>query len=373
VLWEFTDAHDRDLGYSFSQPSIVQMANGRWAAVFGNGYNNSEADGTASTTGHAVLYIVFLDGGLDGVWTPGTDYIKLDTGVGTTGTPNGLSTPAPIDLDGDFKVEYIYAGDLFGNLWRFDVSATSPSSWSAPTLLFAAGASQPITSRPEVGLHPNSTDANPGVLVYFGTGKYLETTDNTTSSVPTQTFYGIWDKFETSPSITRSNLLQQTVVSASAGQRITSNNAVNWDTHKGWYLDLPTAGERQVSDSTLRNGRIIFTTLIPNDQVCSFGGTSWLMELDAKTGSRLEDSPFDLNNDDEFTEADKVTVTVGGTTELVAVSGVQSTQGILPSPTMLPSGSTEIKYNSGSTGGIFITVENPGPGASGRLAWRQFQ
>ncbi|MDH3599957.1 MAG: PilC/PilY family type IV pilus protein, partial [Candidatus Tectomicrobia bacterium] len=64
ALWEFTDADDRDLGYTYSQPSIVQMANGKWAAVFGNGYNNTEADGQASTTGRAMLYIVFLDAGL---------------------------------------------------------------------------------------------------------------------------------------------------------------------------------------------------------------------------------------------------------------------------------------------------------------------
>ena len=97
------------------------------------------------------------------------------------------------------------------------------------------------------------------------------------------------------------------------------------------------------------------------------------MELDALDGTRLETSPFDFNDDDKFTEADMVTVTINGTSETVAVSGVQSTEGILPSPTVLSSGDTEIKYNSGSAGGIFVTTEDPGPGARGRLAWRQFQ
>lgn len=373
VLWEFTDASDADLGYSFSQPSIVKMANGQWAAVFGNGYNNSEADGLASTTGRAVLYIVFLDKGLDGAWTSGTDFIKLSTGVGSTGTPNGLATPAVVDLDGDDTADLIYAGDLLGNLWRFDVRDASPSNWAAPALVFtaknAANNSQPITSRPEVGTHSKG----PGVLVYFGTGKYLESSDNTTG-VPTQTFYAIWDKLETPPTaITRSNLLQQTVLSAANGQRVTTDNAADWNTHRGWYLDLPTAEERQVSDSILRNNRIIFTTLIPNTQICSFGGTSWLMELNAQNGSRLETSPFDLNDDDEFTDADKVTATINGEQKQVAVSGLQSTQGILPSPTVLSSGATEMKYNSGSAGGIFVTTEDPGQSARGRQAWRQFQ
>jgi type IV pilus assembly protein PilY1 len=317
--------------------------------------------------------------GLDGVWTLGTDYIKLNTGVGDTGTPNGIATAAPIDLNGDFAVEYIYAGDLRGNIWRFDVSDSNPSNWTTPTLIFtatnASNNPQPITSRLEVGTHPNDihNPATEGVLVYFGTGKYLENSDNTSASFQTQSFYGLWDKLETTPSlITRSNLLQQTVLLETSGKRVTSNTAIDWNTHKGWYLDLPTSGERTVSDPILRNKRIIFTTLIPNTQICSFGGTSWLMELNAHDGARLSNSPFDFNNDDTFDDADKVTVTIDGTSQTVAVSGVQSDQGILPTSTVLSSGNTEIKYNSGSAGGIFVTTEDPGVGAKGRLAWHEF-
>jgi type IV pilus assembly protein PilY1 len=374
VLWEFSDADDADLGYTFSQPSIVKMANGAWAAVFGNGYNNSEPDGRASATGHAVLYVVFLDRGLDGIWSIGSDFIKIDTGVGSPATPNSLSTPAPVDQDGDFQVDYIYAGDLQGNLWRFDVRNASPSNWGPAVRLLTAtsgGSVQPITTRPEVGSHPDPLET--GLMVYFGTGKYLEDSD-TNSVSPTQTFYGIWDKLETPPTVvTRSDLLQQTVVSETAGQRVTSKNEIDWQIHSGWYIDLPAPGERQVTDSMLRNGRIIFTTLIPHTKACSFGGTSWLMELDAYFGGRLENSPFDLNDDDHFDDNDKVTISVDGSTEPVAISGLQSTEGILPSPTILSSGTTEIKYNSGSRGGIFVTTENPGPRASGRQAWRQFR
>jgi type IV pilus assembly protein PilY1 len=373
VLWEFTDSTDTDLGYSFSQPSLVKMANGQWAAVFGNGYNNSEADGQVSTTGRAVLYILFLDKGLDGTWTSGTDFIKLSTGVGDTTTPNGLATPAAVDLDGDYITDLVYAGDLRGNLWRFDVRNATPSNWGAPALVFTAKDTSnnalPITTRLEVGEHPNGE----GVLVYFGTGKYLESSDNSTS-ISTQTFFAIWDKLETSPmAISRSSLVQQTLISESDGKRVTSDNAVDWAQKWGWYFNLPTTGERLVSDPILRNQRIIFTSLIPNTQICSFGGTSWLMELNALNGSRLETSPFDLNNDDEFTDADKVTATIDGQQQQVAVSGIQSTQGILPSPTVLSSGTTEMKYNSGSAGGIFVTTEDPGASAKGRQAWRQFQ
>ena len=114
ALWEFTDADDADLGYTYSRPAIVRMHNGRWAAIFGNGYNNTEADGNASATGNAVLFIVDIEGG--------SLIKKIDTTVGTAADPsgnnrpNGLATPAPVDVDGDRIVDYIYAGDLFGNM-----------------------------------------------------------------------------------------------------------------------------------------------------------------------------------------------------------------------------------------------------------------
>ncbi len=126
-----------------------------------------------------------------------------------------------------------------------------------------------------------------------------------------------------------------------------------------------------MSDPVLRNGRIIFTTLIPDAQICSFGGTSFLMELDATTGSPLLDPPFDLNADKKFDVQDQVTATINGQSTTVSPSGIASTEGILPSPTILNAGSTELKYNSGSSGGVFVTTENPGKLTRGRQAWHQ--
>src|SRR5262249_42670172 len=157
-----------------------------------------------------------------------------------------------------------------------------------PVKIFTSLANQPITSRPEVGANPlGQPPSSSGVMVYFGTGQYLQQTDITTTS--TQTFYGMWDKLAQNPSlITRSDLVAQTVLAVSSGTRVTSTNTVDWNTKLGWYFDLPTSGERQVSDSILRNKRIIFTTVIPDARVCSFGGTSWLMEFNALNGNRLD-------------------------------------------------------------------------------------
>lgn len=210
VMWEFTDSTDADLGYTFGAPLIVKMNNGKWAAIFGNGYNNSTADGRASTTGNGALYIVYLSGptGSNRTWTLNTDYIKLIPGVtgslpGTTAIPNGLGAPVAVDSDLDGDVDYIYAGDVYGNVWKFDVSAAAATSWTtafsgAP--LFSArdatGKVQPVTG----GLGVSFSKYG-GFMVNFGSGSYVGTNDNNTTDQ--QTLYGVLDRNDgTKPPVT---------------------------------------------------------------------------------------------------------------------------------------------------------------------------
>ncbi|MCU7938911.1 MAG: hypothetical protein KZQ64_12285 [gamma proteobacterium symbiont of Bathyaustriella thionipta] len=460
VLWEFNDTDDdgndgdgnegesgdNDLGYTYSQPNIVRMDSGEWAAVFGNGYNSTDADASSSATGNAVLYIVSIE--------TGELIRKIDTGVGlgyndgthnVPTTPNGLSTVAPVDFNGDNIVDFIYGGDLYGNLWRFNVTGNS-NTWevanNAP--LFTASTPvescdafgicttqkmrQPITTRPQAGFHP----AKNGYMVYFGTGQYFESGDNSGVNQLTQTFYGIWDRDDYWVSFNNDHLLKQSILlekcfnevnggleatactDANGDEtardfdlRISSDTSIAWhtendegnndplpvdgadagdlvDTHLGWYMPLyntdandnpngDNLGERQVSASVLRNGRIIFTTLIPSVDPCSGGGTGWLMELDAASGARLEYSPFDLNDDEAFNASDFVTVTIDGEKVRVPVSGKKSKEGIIASPAVVDDGKSEYKYNSGSKGGVEVTRENPGPQYIGRQSWKQLE
>jgi hypothetical protein len=397
VLWEFDDSDDADLGYTFSQPNVVRLKNGSWGAIFGNGYNNTVSDSHTSTTGNAVLYILNI--------SDGSIIKKIDTGEGTAddptgnGRPNGLASVSPVDINGDSIVDYVYAGDLFGNLWKFDLSSSSTGDWglaySSPLFTACHGSSctlsntQPITTRPQVGLHPKGT----GYMVYFGTGKYFENNDDTSASQTTQSFYGIWDKNLASlTSFDRDDLLQQEILEEinldgdeDDDYRITSDNPIDWSTNMGWYIDLinteggntDNKGERQISASILRDGRIIFTTMMPEDNPCSAGGTGWLMELDARDGSRLAFSPFDINDDNAFDEDDYIQATVDvngdGTVDendKVPPSGTKSEVGIIPMPAIL-SGEEEYKYTPGTTGDIQTTTENPGPGSTGRQSWRE--
>lgn len=272
-------------------------------------------------------------------------------------------------IDGDYTADLIYAGDLNGNLWKFDVRDPDPVQWATPGAqkLFEATTSQPITTRPEVGIHPIDPD---GLLVYFGTGKYLEQADNVTTGTPTQTFYAIWDQPDSAAIVQRTSLLAQTVTDIVSTLRVTSNHPIDWTTHKGWYIDLPLAGERSVSRSILRNDRIIFVTLIPNVQMCENNGTGWLMELNAFTGGRLDFPPFDRDGDQDFDDADRVTISENGEEILVAPSGLPSPEGILSTPAILWTGEVEMKYTSGSSGYVFTTTENPGSSSRGRQAWR---
>ncbi len=360
ILWEFTDQDDPDLGYTYSQPTITMMQNGKWAVIFGNGYNNTG-------NGHAILYIAFIEEGMNG-WSGG-DFIKLDTGAGSSSTPNGLASATPVDIDGDNKADYIYAGDLLGNLWKFDVSSSTPANWevaslggAGPTPLFqtqimdSAGNRQPITVQPEVGRTPFGS----GIMVYFGTGKFLESSDVT--STGTQSFYGILDN---NTPVTPSRLQVQTIESettygtSSQQVRLTSNNKM-LPSDLGWYLNLPANGERQISNPVLRGRRIIFTTMSPSGNTCQSGGESWLMVLDAFHGGRLQTTPFDLDKNGYFDNSDLI--------DGKAASGLKIDQ-IANTPGFATTNDNDFVYLTGDPVSEPYKL-HPGE-ATGRKSWRQ--
>lgn len=386
VLWEFTDEDDRDLGFTYIQPTvdkltnesaqIAKLNNGKWAVILGNGYNNTDPDGHASSTGNASLFILFLDGGIDGDWSDPGDYIKIDTGEGSTSTPNGLATPLPVDTDGDGDVDLVYAGDLLGNLWKFDLTDSSPSSWTKAKLFTAKdgdGVRQPITTAPLVTPHPRG-----GFMVGVGTGKYLEQSDITDNSV--QTLYGIWDNREDG-SVTivsgRSELVEQKILGevaiSSGSYRVTTNQTVDYETYRGWYMDLPP-GERVAYNPLLQEGRFVFVTLLPdNTDPCSAGGSGWLMELEYLNGSRVTDPPFDITGDLVINESDKVNFDLDndGINEKISPSGKRSSVGIPSTPAVLEVDSRrEVKIIQGSTGQAESIWESKSV-RRGRLSWRE--
>ncbi len=395
VLWEYsgsstdtgaTGTSDANgMGLAYSQPQIARLNDGSWAAIFGNGYN--------STSEKAFLYIVNLSTG------------ALIKKIPTNSTlSNGLSTPRLYDSNNDKIIDYVYAGDLQGNLWKFDLSsATGASAWglgNGGNPLFTARNSsnqiQSITAQPTVGGHPSG-----GVLVYFGTGIYLANTDVSNTNV--QSFYAIWDKPSATTTVARSSLVQQTiteeitagttktispcvddpaipgnecVVTFNYDIRGTSKNTVDYTSQLGWYMDLvplnnSAAGERVISAALLKYDRIIFLTAIPSNNPCLPGGSSWLMEIDASTGGATSVSSFDFNNDDKFDGKD--TLPSGNTG-----SGVKTTNGMVKATAWLDKEGSGVAFKEMSgTDSNIMTLKNKGEivgvGKVNRLYWMQIQ
>jgi len=270
VLFELNNDDYPELGFVLGRPFVVPMADGSWAAIFGNGYMSGSTEGSQ-------LVIVDLETG---------DPRFIETGAGT-----GLSAVALLP-DSRGVVQYAYAGDLQGNMWKFDLTDTqNPNQWdvafkqgNSKQPLFKAedanGNPQPITGEPTLGLNPLKDDA---VMVYFGTGKYFENADNNTSTDSQSSFYAIADTGE-ALGAARDRLHPKRLLQTSTDRKV-EDDKVDWtDDIEGWVLDFnipQEQGERVVVKPVLRFDRLFFPTLIPSDIPCRFGGRSWLMELTA--------------------------------------------------------------------------------------------
>jgi type IV pilus assembly protein PilY1 len=422
VLWEFpndnTSVNAPDIGYSFSKPVVVQTnsknADETWVVITGNGYD--------STSGRAILYIL----------NPITGAVTASLPTNITDSDNGLSTATAVDVNYDRKVDFVYAGDLKGNMWKFDFTGDEAYKWAVAyhdgtknQPLFQAkdslGNLQPITTKPEVMFHPKEHELRKhGLMVLFGTGKFLGESDFTDNKV--QTVYGIWDygdrarwpgewglysndddkeflgAFErpklsnhTEKNVT---LIEQTAtpytveVDMASGETVTydirvmSENEPNWITepdedsapslpdisdgeggeitgHAGWFWDLPLVGERVISDVLLRDGRLVVIPFTPDENRCMDGGSSFLMEIDSVSGGHSGAIIFDINKDGVVDARDMVTI---GKDELgedikIIPDGIKLVGNVLTPAIVILNDEIEVKYLSSSTGAVHMVKE----------------
>jgi type IV pilus assembly protein PilY1 len=192
-----------NLGQTYGVPQIRRFHSGSWGAVFGNGYQSASGDGG--------IYVMLVD-----PTSGATSFYYLSTGSGSPGAPNGIFYTAAADLDGDHITDYIYAGDLLGHVWKFDVTSTNPANWGvtnaagsstvsgggSPAPIFttastlnSAGAMvpQPITTQVVVASIAGSVI--PRILIEFGTGQATPMTNYSAGTYATspQALYGVWD------------------------------------------------------------------------------------------------------------------------------------------------------------------------------------
>lgn len=304
LLWEI-DASERfaDLGFGLPRPALVRLADGRWVLLAANGYGSRDE--------HAALYLIDIRSGRLLQALPVSDH---------SGAPNGLSSPRAVDADGDGIADYAYAGDLRGNLWRFELrdgAAQARVSFAGRPLFAARDASsrpQPISAAPRVIRHPTGA----GWLVLVGTGKFFEATDLMLEGG--MSLYGIWDRQTTgtaalsTPHITRTELQRQVLGREDgAGRRSLSRQPVTWQVEDdpearvkqwGWYLDLPEPGERVVADPAGSGWLAFFSTLAPNAVPCT-DVVSRLLAIDPRTGGAPQVDALDANRDGSVDLADR--------------------------------------------------------------------
>jgi len=344
VLWERTSGDN--MGHVLGEPMIATLNDGTNVAIFGNGIN--------SVSGHAVLYVVNLESGVV--------VQEIDTGVGSD---NGLSSPRGWDNDGNGTVDYVFAGDLKGNVWKFDFTdkrGTGSIAFSGKPL-FATG--QPITADLSLALNPQTGDR----WVFVGTGSLLSKTDLTDSSI--QSVYGLIDGG--TGAISKSELQQRTidVVDATTGNRAFEPNGLLASGKRGWYLDLskPTPGERVVSRPLVDGSALFFASIIPpTSNTCDAGGEGYLNALDAFTGTSLKNPFFDSNGDGVFNDKDTLTGSAGGKS---AVGSLNLDIGMPTKPIIIRGPARAIAVVCGSTGKCEDPPVRPPGAAPERVSWRE--
>lgn len=337
VLWEFTRADDPDLGYVVGRPQIVKMrtsaygsaATYRWFAMVASGVNNYVADTSGAFTdkprnttgGNPALFLIALDKPVGTAWTKeGTtpNYYKItlpvDSSLSAANGP-GLVNFRPI-FGSAGEVTHVYMGDLHGKLWKLDFTLLGSTRWTMDRLSFfkngslahpfytartAAGAVQPISMAPTVVAGPILNEVATS-YVSFATGKYLESTDNT--STTQQTIYTLFDNADPdadanpkgSGIISGRGRLQAGTTNAATG--VIAVEAFVWgrassdtDTQRsGWYADFAKSGERVIANATVFGDNLIFGSLTPvtsgaTERCLAVGGSGYQYKVNIDTGN----------------------------------------------------------------------------------------
>ena len=300
ALWEVSPSVTGfgSMGLSYGRPEVTKLKDGTWVALLTSGYNNATGGGD----GGGYLYVVNV--------ATGALIRTISTGVGSTGAIAGICATAPCpsglaqistwveNTKYDNTTTRVYGGDLFGNVWRFDVNndvgATGYDAQLLATLRGASGNIQSVTAKPELG----KVGSYP--VVFVGTGRYLGSTDLADASQ--QSIYAIKDRLDATswgnPRLSTPSFVQQTLTDGTCGTtssictsgetiRTASSNAVNFATNGGWFVDLPGTRERANTDPQLALGVLAVTTNLLNPSACTVGGSSFINYFDYRTGSAV--------------------------------------------------------------------------------------
>lgn len=343
VLWEFSDRDDTDMGNVIGRPKILKLnlgagtttPNYKYFAVFASGVNNYADDGrrTACMTpddgycGAPALFMLDLSKAKTAAWQLGQNYFKVRFPVRSTTMAAGM-TEFAVRLGGAEELTYVYAGDLQGNVWKLDFTATEAANWSLANLSYFKSGTEPIPmfvaqdglgNRQPITMEPALIfGSNRSIIVSFGTGKYLEVSDNApgTTGYRAQSVYAILDNgtktidpAQTLAAIAgRASLAAPTTTSASLVDFAPFTWGRGGTNKAGWYFDFfgsrsidangdgdfadtgdtPGTGERQISGMGVLAGKLVFGTVIPAVNSCDNGrGNLFVVDVSGGDSSIL--------------------------------------------------------------------------------------
>ncbi|HFA7739256.1 TPA: pilus assembly/adherence protein PilC [Neisseria gonorrhoeae] len=253
------------LGYTVGTPQIGKTQNGTYSAFLASGYAAKKIDDSTNKT---ALYVYDLKD------TLGTPIAKIEA----PGGKGGLSSPTLVDKDLDGTVDIAYAGDRGGNMYRFDLSNSDSSKWSAKVIFEG---DKPITSAPAVSRLADKR------VVIFGTGSDLSEED--VVDTKEQYIYGIFDDDKPTVNVKVTNgtgggLLEQNLTQENKTLFLTNNKASGGSADKGWVVKL-REGERVTVKPTVVLRTAFVTIRKYNDDGC--GAETAILGINTADGGAL--------------------------------------------------------------------------------------
>ena len=246
-LFETEKGSGNTLGYTISSTQIGRVSikrdttpvnlesDVRYAGFLASGYRTEDVNSADNET---ALYIYDMTGKEAGTQDTGKNVSSAGKLLAKIPAPNGkggLSTPTLVDTDFDGIVDIAYAGDRYGNMFRFDLRGKTESEWSAQ-MIFQGSGNQPITSAPAV-----SRRSKDKYVVIFGTGSEIYQNELTNTNGQINAVYGIYDDVSTDESkkavLANSSELEQQTRESDGEHIYVSDNKVG-EGKKGWSLTL---------------------------------------------------------------------------------------------------------------------------------------
>ena len=401
------------LGNTYGTPQIRRLHDGKWAVIFGNGFG--------STSGDAGIFVMTID-----PTTHAQTIYYLSTH--TAGSGNGIAFASPVDLDGDHITDYVYAGDLQGNLWRFDLTSSSETNWAlTPGPLFKTPAGQPITTGIVAASGAPSSGMQQYLMLLFGTGQKTPFTNTNPASYATgtQALYGVWDwnlsvsdggilgpgaanpagwnglsgaqyaglthantGLASPYTLTLANLQAQTAtINTTTQNRDIANNAtICWaalstcasNKQFGWYINLPGAQEQIIYGAELVSQALTVNSIVPattNPTSCgNQSDTGFTYVLSAMTGGAFnqvflppsEAANSAINTNPRYTDTNAIAILTNATGSSFITSNAAGTRFLVYETNQVESG---MGANGSNILGGTLGLNLPPNTAGRRLTW----